>query len=175
MKHIRGFQGVEPRIGKRVYVDPAAVVIGDVDLGDDVSVWPMVVVRGDVNGITVGARSSVQDGSVLHVTHDGPFTPGGFALTIGHDVTIGHRVTLHGCTVGDGCLIGMGATIMDGAILGDHVFVGAGSLVPPGKILEPQTLYVGSPPRKIRELAATEIDMLDYSAAHYVRLKDRYL
>ena len=175
MTNIREFEGVKPRLGDRVYVDQAAVVIGDVVLGDDVSVWPMTVIRGDVNSIRVGHRTNIQDGSVLHVTHDGPYTPGGLALTVGDDVTVGHQATLHACTVGNSCLIGMGASVMDGAVLGDHVFLAAGCLVPPGKILEPRTLYRGSPVQMVRKLSDEDIAMLDYSAAHYVRLKDKYL
>lgn len=173
--NVREFEGCKPQIGERVYVDPAAVVIGDVVLGDDVSIWPIAVIRGDVNSISVGQRTNIQDGSVLHVTHDGRFTPGGFALAVGDDVTVGHQATLHACTVGNSCLIGMGARVMDGATLGDHVFLAAGCLVPPGKILESRTLYRGSPARKVRELGDDDIAMLDYSASHYVRLKDRYL
>jgi carbonic anhydrase/acetyltransferase-like protein (isoleucine patch superfamily) len=150
-------------------------VIGQVSLGDDVSIWPMAVVRGDVNAITVGARTSVQDGSVLHVTHDGPYTPGGRALVIGRDVTIGHKAILHACTVHDSSLIGMGSSVLDGAIIERHVIVGAGALVPPGKRLTSGGLYVGAPARRARDLAAEEIESLTYSAQHYARLKDRYL
>lgn len=172
---IRAFEDVMPTVGRRVFIDPAAVVIGRVTLGDDVSVWPMAVVRGDVNSITIGARTSVQDGSVLHVTHDGPFTPGGLPLILGEDVTIGHRVTLHACRVGDRCLIGMNACVLDGAQIEDDVLVGAGSLVTPGQRLETGGLYRGSPARRARSLRPDELEMLRYSAAHYVRLKDRYL
>jgi carbonic anhydrase/acetyltransferase-like protein (isoleucine patch superfamily) len=114
---IRPYRGVLPRLGQRVYVDPAAQLIGDVELGDDVSLWPMAVVRGDVNRIRIGARSNVQDGSVLHVTHDGPYSPGGADLRIGEDVTIGHGVILHACRIGNRCLIGMGARVLDEAVL----------------------------------------------------------
>lgn len=172
---LRAYQGVLPTLGERVYLDPQACVIGDTVLGDDVSVWPMAVVRGDVNHIRIGARTSVQDGSVLHVSHpapDGP--PGGHPLVIGADVTIGHRVVLHGCTVGDRCLIGMGAIVLDGAVIEDEVMVGAGALVPPGKRLLSRTLWVGSPARQVRELTDAEIRRLAASAAHYVRVKDRY-
>ena len=172
---IRPFSGTRPVIGAGVYLDEAAVVIGRVTLGDDVSLWPCVVARGDVNSISVGARSNIQDLTMLHVTHDGPYSPGGFPLVIGEDVTVGHKCLLHACSIGDRCLIGMGAIVMDGAIVEDDVLLGAGSLVSPGKRLESGYLYRGSPAQKIRPITGDEREMLRYSAAHYVRLKDRYL
>ncbi|WP_454720843.1 MULTISPECIES: gamma carbonic anhydrase family protein [Cupriavidus] len=126
---LRSFQGKAPRLGDRVFVDASAVLIGDIEIGADSSVWPMVTIRGDMHRIRIGARTSVQDGSVLHITHAGPFNPDGFPLTIGDDVTIGHKALLHGCTVGSRILIGMGAIVMDGAVIGDEVILGAGSLV----------------------------------------------
>lgn len=173
--NLRPYQGAMPELGARVYIDPAAVVVGRVALGDDASVWPMTVARGDVNFIRIGARTNVQDACVLHVTHDGPYSPGGLPLIVGDDVTVGHRVTLHACTVGDRCLIGMSATVMDGAVLEDDVFLAAGSLVPPGKRLAAAGLYRGSPAVRVRDLGERDLEMLRYSAAHYVRLKDRYL
>lgn len=173
--NLRPWRGVSPTLGARVYVDPAAVVVGQVTLGEDSSVWPAAVIRGDVHVITVGARTSVQDGSVLHVTHDGPYSPGGFALAIGDDVTIGHRAVLHGCTVGNRCLIGMGAILMDGASVGDEVMIGAGALVTPGSRCEPRSLYVGSPVRRVRGLSESELAQLAYSARWYVKVKDEYL
>ncbi|WP_028079993.1 gamma carbonic anhydrase family protein [Solimonas soli] len=172
---IRSFEGVAPRLGARVYVDEQAAVIGDVALGDDVSVWPFVAARGDVNRIVVGRRSNIQDNTVLHVTHDGPYSPGGVMLAIGEDVTVGHGVILHACTIGDRCLIGMGAIVMDRAIVEADVLLAAGSMVPPGKVLKSGWLYRGSPAQPARELSAQEREHLRYSAAHYVRLKDRYL
>ena len=172
---VRPWQGVLPTLGKRVYVDPAAVVIGQVTLGDDSSVWPAAVIRGDVNVIRIGARTSVQDGSVLHVTHDGPYWPGGFALKVGDDVTIGHRVVLHGCSVGNRCLIGMGAIVMDGATVEDEVIIGAGAIVTPGTRCESRSLYVGSPARRIRTLTDKEVGQLAYGAGWYVKVKDEYL
>jgi carbonic anhydrase/acetyltransferase-like protein (isoleucine patch superfamily) len=173
--HIRPWRGILPALGERVYVDPAAAVIGQVTLGDDSSVWPMAVIRGDVNVIAVGARTSVQDGSVLHVTHDGPYNPGGYALVIGDDVTIGHRAVLHGCTIGDRCLIGMGAIVMDGVVVEDEVIIAGGALVTPGTRCEARSLYVGSPARRARRLTDSEVEMLSYSAAWYVKVKDQYL
>jgi carbonic anhydrase/acetyltransferase-like protein (isoleucine patch superfamily) len=172
---VRPFGAATPSLGARVWIDPAALVIGRVQIGDDVSLWPMAVARGDVNGIRIGARTNIQDGSVLHVTHDGPYSPGGMPLAIGTEVTVGHRVMLHACTVGDRCLLGMSSTILDGAILEDEVFLGAGSLVPPGKRLTSRSLYRGSPARRVRALTDEELAMLHYSAQHYVRLKNRYL
>ncbi len=172
---LRGFEDAKPALGERVFVDPSAVVIGRVNLGDDTSVWPMAVVRGDVNEILIGARTNIQDGSVLHVTHDGPYSPGGLPLTVGMDVTVGHKVTLHACTIGDRCLIGMTSCVMDGAVIGDDVLLAAASLVTPGQRLESGYLYRGSPCCRVRDLEPHELKMLRYSAAHYVRLKDKYL
>jgi len=173
--NLRPWRGVLPTLGSRVYVDPAAVVVGQVTIGDDSSVWPMATVRGDVNVISIGARTSVQDGCVLHVTHDGPYSPGGFALRVGDEVTLGHRAILHGCVVGDRCLVGMGAIVMDGAVVEDEVIIGGGAVVPPGARCEGRSLYVGSPARRVRALSAREIGQLAYSAGWYVRVKDEYL
>lgn len=173
--NVRPYCEEHPKLGIRVWIDPSAVVIGRVDIGDDASVWPTAVLRGDVNSITVGARTNIQDASVLHVTHDGPYSPGGLPLVIGEEVTVGHRVMLHACTIGNRCLLGMSSTVMDGAVLEDEVFLAAGSLVPPGKRLQARSLYRGSPAQRVRALSEEELEMLRYSAAHYVRLKDRYL
>jgi carbonic anhydrase/acetyltransferase-like protein (isoleucine patch superfamily) len=173
--NLRSFKGVRPTLGERVYIDPAAAVIGRVRLDDDVSIWPTAVVRGDVNSIAVGARTSVQDGCVLHVTHDGPFSPGGISLIVGTDVTVGHRTVLHACTIGNFVLVGMGSTLLDGVVVEDNCLIGAGSLVPPGKRLTSGGLYVGAPARRARDLTDSEREWLRYSAAHYVRLKDEYL
>lgn len=173
---IRPFQGISPILGLRVYLDAAATVIGDVVLGDDVSIWPGTVLRGDVNFIRVGARSNIQDGSVVHVTHDGPYgNPGGLATLIGEDVTIGHGAIIHACTIEDACLIGMGSVILDGAVVKKHGFVGAGAVLSPGKTVGPGELWLGNPARFVRLLDAQEIEQLSYSAQHYVRLKDKYL
>lgn len=172
---IRKFNDKSPVIGKSVYIDDSAQVIGDVQLGDDVSVWPTAVLRGDVEKITVGASTNVQDGAVLHVSHAGQFSPIGHPLTIGEGVTIGHRAVVHGCQVGRYCLIGIGAIIMDGAVLEDYVMLGAGSLVAPGKQLPSGFLYVGAPAKPVRALTAEERAFLEYSAQHYVLLKNRYL
>jgi carbonic anhydrase/acetyltransferase-like protein (isoleucine patch superfamily) len=172
---IRTFAQHTPRLGERAFVDTSAVVIGDVELGTDSSVWPLTVIRGDMHRIRIGKRTSVQDGSVLHITHAGPFNPDGFPLLIGDDVTIGHKVMLHGCTVGSRILIGMGSTVMDGAVVEDEVIIGAGSLVPPGKRLESGFLYVGSPVKQARPLTEKERSFFTYTADNYVKLKDQHL
>jgi len=175
MTHVRAYRNVQPKLGANVYVDPAATVIGDVELGDDVSIWPGAVLRGDVERIRIGARTNVQDGSVVHVTHDGPYTPGGQPCIVGADVTIGHGAVIHACTIEDCCLIGMHATVLDGAVVKRHAFVGAGALVAPGKVVGEGELWVGNPARCVRSLSETEIEALRYSARHYVELKNDYL
>ncbi len=172
--HIRPYQGVEPALGARVYVDPQATVIGRVTLGADVSIWPMAVLRGDVNTIRLGDRTNVQDGSVLHVTHDGPYSPGGLPLTLGDDVTVGHHAVLHACTLGSRILVGMGAIVLDGAVVEDEVIIGAGAVVPPRKRLASRTLWIGNPARQQRALSARELDQFLYLSQHYVRIKDGY-
>ncbi len=172
---IRAFRSQLPRLAAGVYVDPAAVVIGDVELGEDASIWPFAVARGDVHRIRIGARTNVQDGAVLHVTHDGPYTSGGFPLLIGDDVTIGHGAILHACTVADACLIGMHATVLDGAQVLKHGFVGAGCLVPPGNIVGEREMWLGNPGKRVRLISDQEIEMLYYSARNYVKLKNQYL
>ncbi len=171
---IREFEKHTPKIAASAFVDEMAVVIGDVEIGEDVSVWPTSVVRGDVHAIRIGAKTNIQDGSVLHVTHESVYAPGGFPLVIGEGVTIGHKVILHACTIGDYCLVGMGSTVLDGAVLEDKVMLGANSLVSPGKVLESGYLYLGSPATKARKLKDSELAWLEYSAAHYVVLKNRY-
>lgn len=173
---LRPYLGTLPTLGERVYLDPACHVIGDVVLGDDVSVWPGTVVRGDVNFVRIGARSNLQDGTIVHVSHDGPHARlGGFATRIGSDVTIGHKAIVHACTIEDAVLIGMGAIVLDGAVVRKHGFVGAGALVAPGKVVGEGEMWLGNPARKVRMLSDAEIEALYYSAQHYVRLKDRYL
>ena len=174
-RSIRSFQGMQPKLGEKVFVDPSAVVLGDVVLGDDCSVWPLTVIRGDMHRIRIGARTSVQDGPVLHITHAGPFNPDGFPLIIGDDVTIGHQAMLHGCTIGSRVLVGMGAMVMDGAEVGDDVIIGAGSLVPPGKKLESGYLYVGRPVEQKRKLNEKEMGFFTYTAGNYVKLKDQHI
>jgi carbonic anhydrase/acetyltransferase-like protein (isoleucine patch superfamily) len=174
MNSLRSFKGITPILGERVYVDPAACVIGDVVLGDDVSIWPGTVLRGDVNHIRVGARTSIQDGSIVHVAHAGPYGPG-LPCLIGAGVTIGHAAVVHACTIGDYCLIGMHASVLDGAVVQKHGFVGAGALIPPGKVVGERELWLGNPAKFVRLLSDRQIEQLHYSADHYVRLKNDYL
>ncbi|WP_253446440.1 gamma carbonic anhydrase family protein [Halomonas sp. Y3] len=172
---IRPWKDTTPRLGARVYIDPASLVLGDVELGDDSSVWPMAVVRGDMHRIRIGARTSVQDGCVLHITHASDFNPGGFPLTIGDDVTIGHKAILHGATLGSRILVGMGAIVMDGAVVEDEVIIAAGAVVTPGKRLESGYVYAGNPAKALRPLKEKERAFFPYTAGNYVRLKDEYL
>ncbi|MFO1436399.1 MAG: gamma carbonic anhydrase family protein [Gammaproteobacteria bacterium] len=173
--NIRRFDNVAPSIASTAYIDPSAVVIGNVAIGEHASLWPMVVVRGDVNHVHIGACTNIQDGTVVHCTQDAQCSPGRFATHIGDHVTIGHNAVVHACTVGDFSLIGMSCTVMDGAVIESKVMLGAGSLVPPGKRLESGYLWVGAPARKVRALSSSESESLVYSAEHYVKLKNRYL
>lgn len=170
----RPYRSILPRLGPGAWVDPAALVIGDVELGEDVSIWPMAVVRGDVNYIRIGARSNVQDGSVLHVTRPYPGSDAGWPLIIGEDVVIGHKVTVHGCTIGNRVLVGIGAIVLDGAVVEDDVMIGAGSVVTPGKTLTSGGLYLGNPVRRARELTAAETARIPLMAGYYVALKREY-
>lgn len=172
---IRSHKGVHPKLGRAAYVDESAVVIGDVELGEDASIWPLCSIRGDVNFIRIGARTNIQDGSVIHVTHRYGELPEGHATIVGNDVTVGHKVMLHGCTVEDLCLIGMGSSVLDGAIIRSKVLLGAGSLVSEGKDLEGGYLWLGRPAKKIRELTDAELKWFEYSARHYVKLKNDYI
>jgi carbonic anhydrase/acetyltransferase-like protein (isoleucine patch superfamily) len=164
-----------PQLADGVFVHQSAQIIGDVRVGRDSSIWCNAVVRGDVNRITIGECSNVQDFAMCHVSHKSAAKPEGAALTIGNHVTIAHGVMLHGCTIGDECLIGMGAIVMDDVLIEKHVMVGAGSLVAPGKVLKSGGLYVGRPALRIRELTEAEIAHFRYSAEHYVRVKNNYL
>ena len=172
---IRSFEQHTPRIHPTAYIDDTALVIGAVEIGEDSSVWPMSVIRGDIQHIRIGARTSIQDGTIIHVTHDSRFCPGGQPTIIGNDVTVGHKVILHACTIEDYCLIGMGSIIMDKAVVQSRVTIGAGSVVPPNKVLESGFLYVGSPVRQIRPLNDRELEFLEYSAQNYRRLRERHL
>jgi len=172
---LRPYKDLFPKMGERVMIDPSSVLIGDVRMDDDVSIWPLVAIRGDVNYVTIGARTNIQDGSVLHVTHKSSYNPEGNPLIIGEEVTVGHKVMLHGCTIGNRVLVGMGSILLDGVVVEDDVMIGAGSLVPQNKRLESGYLYLGSPVKQIRRLKETEIEGLKYSANNYVKWKDDYL
>ncbi|MDF3054673.1 MAG: gamma carbonic anhydrase family protein [Gammaproteobacteria bacterium] len=171
----RKFQGTTLHIATSTYVDDTSVLIGDVSIGEDSSIWPTAVLRADVNTITIGARTNIQDGTVIHVSHKAAFNPDGYPVWVGDDVTIAHRVILHGCTIHHHCLIGMGSILMDGVVVEPQVMVGAGSLVPPGKILKSGYLWLGNPAKEIRPLTDEEKAYLDYSAQHYVKIKNRYI
>lgn len=171
---IRKFEQYIPEIAESAFVDESAVVTGNVVIGADSSVWPMCSARGDIHSIRIGERTNIQDGSILHVTHDSEFAPGGNALSIGDDVTVGHNAVVHACTVEDMCLIGMGSVLLDGAVVKSGAIIGAGSLVPPGKELAGGYLWLGSPVKRVRELTENEKAFLVYSAAHYVDLKNRH-
>lgn len=175
MAHVRSFKGITPRIGSEVYLDKSSVLVGDIKIGNDSSIWPLVAARGDVNHIRIGERTNIQDGSILHVTHKNEQNPEGYPLIIGNDVTIGHKVMLHGCTIHDKVLVGMGSIILDGAVIESNVMIGAGSLVPPGKILESGYLYIGSPVKQARQLTKNEIAFLLKSADNYVQNKTDYI
>lgn len=163
-----------PQLDDGVYVHPSAQVMGDVVIGVGSSVWPNAVIRGDVNSIRIGCGSSIQDGSICHVSHKSAKKPAGSPLVIGDYVTVGHMVILHGCRIGNECLIGMGSIIMDDVVIPDRVMIGAGSLVPAGKVLESNTLYMGRPAQAVRKLTPEEIAFLRYQAEVYVRLKEDY-
>ncbi len=175
MTALRPFLDKHPSLGQRVYIDPACTVIGEVELGDDVSVWPGTVIRGDVNHIRIGARTNVQDGTVIHVSHDSPYNKGGYPTLVGEGVTIGHGCIIHACSIGDYCLIGMGACILDGAVIEANAFIAAGAVIGPGKRVRSGELWAGNPARLMRQLSEKDIEGLRYSADHYVRLKDQYL
>ncbi|HBV40720.1 MAG TPA: gamma carbonic anhydrase family protein [Erwinia sp.] len=173
--NLRPYKDTSPQCGERVMVDASSVVVGNVQLSDDVSIWPLVAIRGDVNHVVIGKRSNIQDGSVLHVTHKSSTNPQGFPLIVGEDVTVGHKAMLHGCTIGNRVLVGMGSILLDGVIVEEDVMIGAGSLVPPGKRLASGFLYLGSPVKQIRPLTEAELSGLLYSSNNYVRWKDDYL
>ena len=171
---IREFLDYVPSVDESCFIDETSVVIGEVSLAEDVSVWPYAVLRGDVNSISIGKRSNVQDGSVLHVSHKNAAKPDGSPLIIGDDVTIGHKVMLHGCRIGNRVLVGMGSIILDDTVVEDDVMIGAGSLVPPRKRLESGFIYVGSPARHVSPLTDKQKAFLTYSSAHYVRLSGQH-
>lgn len=175
MKNIRPFQGKTPKIDESVFVDESAVIIGDVEIGEGGSVWPNTTIRGDMHRIRIGKNTNIQDGSVCHITHAGPFTGEGAPLTIGDNVTVGHLALLHGCTIGNNVLVGMHATVMDHAIIEDDVMIGAHSLVPPKKRLESGFLYAGVPVEKKRPLTDTDRVYLTYAPKNYKYLAKQFM
>ena len=172
---IRPYKDSLPKIAASAYVDESAVIIGDVVIGEDSSIWPLCAVRGDTNYVRIGARSNLQDGSVVHVTHRYSAVPEGHPVVIGDDVTIGHKVLVHGCTIEDRVLIGMGSTLMDGAVIHTEVLLGAGSLVVEGQTLESGYLWIGRPAKRKRVITEEERGWFSYVARHYVELKNDYL
>lgn len=165
---LRPYQNYFPALAQGVFVDESAVVIGQVELGEDCSVWPVAVIRGDMQRIRIGARTSVQDGAVLHITHASKYNPEGFALTLGEDVTVGHQAMLHGCSIGDGSLVGIQAVVLNGARIGRRCIVGAGALVTEGKEFADGSLIVGAPAKAVRALSAQQFEMLKTIALGYV-------
>ena len=174
MSNLRRFEQHAPEVHPDAWMDPTCLVIGDVHIGAGSSVWPGVVIRGDINLIRIGRETNIQDGCVLHNSHDGPFMPGGAALTIGNRVTVGHKAILHGCEIADECLVGMGAIVMDRVVVEPGVIIGAGALIPPGKVLRSGYLYTGSPARQARPLTEQEKRYFGYSAKYYVKLAERH-
>ncbi len=165
---IRKFQTIFPKIDDTAFIADDAIIIGDVEIGEDASVWYGSIIRGDVNYIRIGARTNIQDGTIIHVsskTH---------ATILEEEITVGHRVTLHGCHVESGCLIGIGAILMDGVRVGRNSLIGAGSLLTPGTQIPPRSLVLGSPARVKRELTDDELAYLDKSWRNYVELKKHY-
>ena len=174
MRNIRPFEDFRPQIADTAFIDESAVVTGNVVIGEDSSIWPCCSVRGDIHSIRIGERTNIQDGSILHVTHDSDYAPGGFKLTVGDDVSVGHNVILHACTIEDLCLIGMGSVVLDGSVVQSGAMVGADSLVPPNKVLAGGFMWLGSPVKKVRELSDKEKFFLSYLSNHYVDLKNRH-
>ena len=172
---IMNFKDFSPEIGKNTWIAPSADVIGRCKIGEDSSVWFQVAIRADVHFITIGSRTSIQDGTMIHVTHHKKAdTSDGHPTIIGDDVTVGHKVMLHGCTIEDACLIGMSATILDGAVIGKESIVGAGALVTKNKKFPPRSLIMGSPAKVVRELTDEEVEELYASASRYVEFKSHY-
>lgn len=169
LKMIRTFQGITPKIPNSCFIEDTAVVIGDVVMGEQCSVWFHAVIRGDVHYIRIGHRTNIQDLCMLHVTHDT------HPLIIGSHVTIGHHVVLHGCTIKDRVLIGMGAIIMDGAVIGEDSVVGAGALVTEGTVVPAKSVVLGSPAKVRRPVTERELSWIQESSANYVKYACQYL
>jgi gamma-carbonic anhydrase len=165
---IRPYRGKYPQIAASAYIDPAAVVIGDVVIGEDSSVWPMCVVRGDVNFIRIGNRTNIQDGCVLHVMKEQ------YPLVLGDEVTVGHSVTLHGCTIESHVLIGMGCIILNGATIGTGSIIAAGTLITERTVIPPGSLVMGSPGKVKRELTAADLESIGKYAERYAGYGDIY-
>lgn len=172
---LRIFDSKQPYVAMGAYVDHSALLVGDVEIGEDSSVWPMAVLRGDLQPIRIGNCTNIQDGAILHITHPSPFNQQGYKVNIGNEVTIGHGAIIHGCTIKDRCLIGIGAIIMDGAVIESDVIVGAGSLVPSNTVLKSGYVYIGSPAQQARPLTDEDRQFIQYSSQNYVKLKNQYM
>jgi carbonic anhydrase/acetyltransferase-like protein (isoleucine patch superfamily) len=165
---IRPYRGKHPQIAASAYVDPASVIVGDVVIGEDSSVWPLCVIRGDVNYVRIGSRTNVQDGSILHVMKDE------YPLILGDDITVGHAVTLHGCTINSRCLIGMRATILNGVVIGEGSIIAAGTLLIERTTIPPRSLVMGTPGKVKRALGEAEQSTIDMYTRRYVEYKNIY-
>ena len=174
MSPARAFHGFVPEIPALAYIDPSAQVIGQVSMGEGSSIWPCAVVRADMHPVRIGERTNIQDGALLHVTHDTRYTLGGFGLSIGDDVSIGHGAALHGCAIQSACFIGMRAVVLGGTLVKRHSMIGAGAVVTQGKVVGEGELWVGNPARCVRMLTLDEIRNIYYVANHYASLQARY-
>jgi carbonic anhydrase/acetyltransferase-like protein (isoleucine patch superfamily) len=172
---LRIYDSKQPYVAMGAYVDHSALLVGDVEIGEDSSVWPMAVLRGDLHSIRIGNCTNIQDGAVLHITHPSPFNKNGHTVNVGDEVTIGHAAVLHGCTIKDRCLIGIGAIIMDGAVIESDVIVGAGSLVPSKTVLKSGFVYMGSPAVQTRAITDEDREFIKHSAQNYILLKNQYM
>jgi gamma-carbonic anhydrase len=171
---IYSFASIQPKIDPTAFIHPDAVIIGDVTIGPYCSIWPGVVIRGDVNKIIIGSKTNIQDGSILHVTRPTQNNPGGTPLIIGDNVLIGHKVALHACTIENRAMVGIGAIVLDGAKVGEQAMLGAGSMLTPGKIMEASSLWLGSPARFIRLRRDDEITATAQTIASYCSLGATY-
>ncbi len=173
--NIRSYNNIMPTIANTCYIDPSAILIGNVTIKNNSSIWCNTLARGDVSYIHIGENTNIQDLTMLHVTHYNPNRSAEYPLIIGNNVTVGHNCCLHASTIHDNVLVGMGSIILDNAVINSNIIIGAGSLVPPNKTLESGYLYYGNPLQKVRPLSIAEIEHIEYSAMHYVKLKNTYL
>ncbi|MBF0195415.1 MAG: gamma carbonic anhydrase family protein [Magnetococcales bacterium] len=171
---IYSFSSIQPKIDPSAFIHPDAIIIGDVTIGPDSSVWPGVVIRGDVNKIVIGSQTNIQDGSILHVTRPTPENPEGTPLIIGDQVLIGHQVSLHACSIKNRAMVGIGAIVLDGACIGEQAMLGAGSMLTPGKVIEADSLWLGSPAKFSRPRRKDEIDATAKTIASYCTLAATY-
>ena len=171
---VEPYRAYHPQIAPSAYLHHTACVIGQVRIGEDSSIWPYCVLRGDVEAIDIGSGTNIQDGTIVHTTHAGPYTADGHATSVGNQVTIGHRCILHACTIEDLAFVGMNTTILDQAIIRSGAMIGANSLITSGQDIEGGYLWLGQPARKIRLLTSEEQAAIRYSAEHYSRVAQSY-